>query len=187
LLYKPAHEAVLPYLVAFQCEFALRTILAEPESQFNLISKPNMLDEFAKLMRNHLKNDPTIPAAAVPLQYMRKALRRFEGMTSEEVTRLGVEIAVLGTKGLSINDTRKIYSIDSLGGEYGTVETIIGTTIHPVWSVDRQEWVPVAELAEGEHPHEHCSYTQLYFQEHQSPPHSFRLLESFSRTMPCLM
>jgi hypothetical protein len=26
LLYKPAHEAVLPYLVAFQCEFALRTI-----------------------------------------------------------------------------------------------------------------------------------------------------------------
>jgi hypothetical protein len=39
LLYKPAHETVLPYLVAFQCEFALRTILAEPESQFNLISK----------------------------------------------------------------------------------------------------------------------------------------------------
>jgi hypothetical protein len=39
LLYKPAHEAVLPYSVAFQCEFALRTILAEPESQFNLISK----------------------------------------------------------------------------------------------------------------------------------------------------
>jgi hypothetical protein len=104
-----------------------------------------MLDEFAKLMRNHLKNDPTIPAAAVPLQYMRKALRRFEGMTSEEVTRLGVEIAVLGTKGLSINDTKKIYSIDSLGGEYGTVETITGTTIHPVWSVDRQEWVPLAE------------------------------------------
>ena len=25
-----------------------------------------------------------------------------------------------------------------------------GTTIHPVWSVDRQEWVPLAELAEGE-------------------------------------
>ena len=31
-----------------------------------------------------------------------------------------------------------------------TVETITGTTIHPVWSVDRQEWVPLAELAEGE-------------------------------------
>ena len=32
----------------------------------------------------------------------------------------------------------------------GTVETITGTTIHPVWSVDRQEWVPLAEPADGE-------------------------------------
>ena len=35
-------------------------------------------------------------------------------------------------------------------GADGTVETITGTTIHPVWSVDRQSWVPLAELAEGE-------------------------------------
>ncbi len=35
-------------------------------------------------------------------------------------------------------------------GADGTVETIIGTTIHPVWSVDRQEWVPIAKLADGE-------------------------------------
>ncbi|MCE2814360.1 MAG: HINT domain-containing protein [Planctomycetaceae bacterium] len=35
-------------------------------------------------------------------------------------------------------------------GADGTVETITGTTIHPVWSVDRQEWVPLAELADGE-------------------------------------
>ncbi|MFN9347747.1 MAG: hypothetical protein ACK6DQ_14235 [Planctomycetota bacterium] len=35
-------------------------------------------------------------------------------------------------------------------GADGTVETITGTTIHPVWSVDRQEWVPLAELGQGE-------------------------------------
>jgi hypothetical protein len=35
-------------------------------------------------------------------------------------------------------------------GADDTVETITGTTIHPVWSVDRQEWVPLAELADGE-------------------------------------
>ncbi len=35
-------------------------------------------------------------------------------------------------------------------GADGTFETITGTTIHPVWSVDRQEWVPLAELAQGE-------------------------------------
>jgi hypothetical protein len=48
--------------------------------------------------------------------------------------------------------TREVHvvaSVDVLGAG-GTVETITGTTIHPVWSVDRQEWVPLSELAEGE-------------------------------------
>jgi hypothetical protein len=48
--------------------------------------------------------------------------------------------------------TREVHvvaSVDVLGAD-GSVETITGTTIHPVWSVDRQEWVPLAELADGE-------------------------------------
>ena len=48
--------------------------------------------------------------------------------------------------------TREVHvvaSVDVLGAD-GTVETITGTTIHPVWSVDRQSWVPLAELAQGE-------------------------------------
>jgi hypothetical protein len=48
--------------------------------------------------------------------------------------------------------TREVHvvaSVDVLGAD-GTVETISGTTIHPMWSVDRQEWVPITELAEGE-------------------------------------
>ena len=48
--------------------------------------------------------------------------------------------------------TREVHvvaSVDVLGAD-GTFETITGTTIHPVWSVDRQEWVPLSELAEGE-------------------------------------
>ena len=48
--------------------------------------------------------------------------------------------------------TREVHvvaSVDVLGAD-GSVETITGTTIHPVWSVDRQEWVPLSELAEGE-------------------------------------
>ncbi|MFN5185086.1 MAG: hypothetical protein ACK5GD_04795 [Planctomycetota bacterium] len=36
------------------------------------------------------------------------------------------------------------------GVEIPGSEIITGTTIHPVWSVDRQVWVPLAELAEGE-------------------------------------
>jgi len=48
--------------------------------------------------------------------------------------------------------TREVHfvaRVDVLGAD-GTVETITGTTIHPVWSVDRQEWVPLGELIEGE-------------------------------------
>jgi hypothetical protein len=48
--------------------------------------------------------------------------------------------------------TREVHvvaSVDVLGAD-GTVETITGTTIHPVWSVDRQEWVPLSELTDGE-------------------------------------
>jgi len=48
--------------------------------------------------------------------------------------------------------TREVHvvaSLDVLGAD-GGVETITGTTIHPVWSVDRQEWVPLSELADGE-------------------------------------
>ena len=51
--------------------------------------------------------------------------------------------------------TREVHvvaSVDVLGAN-GTVETITGTTIHPVWSVDRQEWVPLGELADDETLH----------------------------------
>jgi hypothetical protein len=42
LLYKPEQESVLPYLVAYECEFALRMIQAAPSAPFTLASKPNM-------------------------------------------------------------------------------------------------------------------------------------------------
>ena len=35
-------------------------------------------------------------------------------------------------------------------GTAGHVETIEGTTIHPVWSLDRKDRLPLAELEEGE-------------------------------------
>lgn len=65
LLYKPGKEPVLPYLVAFQCEFALRTILADLASQFDLVSQDNMADEIKSLMTNYHKGKNTIPASAV--------------------------------------------------------------------------------------------------------------------------
>jgi len=60
LLYKPQHESVLPYLVAYQCSLALRIIQAAPENQFDLASKPNMQSEVLSLMENHAEGNPSI-------------------------------------------------------------------------------------------------------------------------------
>ncbi len=62
LLYKPEQEPVLPYLVAYQCEFALRTIKADPSKQFNLTSRSNMLADVLSLMANHHKARTTFQA-----------------------------------------------------------------------------------------------------------------------------
>lgn len=35
-------------------------------------------------------------------------------------------------------------------GPDGTIELIEGTPIHPIWSIDRNDWVPLGELTEGE-------------------------------------
>jgi hypothetical protein len=48
--------------------------------------------------------------------------------------------------------TREVNLLASVDvqGTNGEIETITGTPIHPVWSADRQEWVPLGELTEGE-------------------------------------
>ena len=35
----------------------------------------------------------------------------------------------------------------------GTVEVVEGTPIHPIWSIDRNDWVALGDLEEGEHLH----------------------------------
>ncbi|GAB5403269.1 MAG: hypothetical protein Aurels2KO_15000 [Aureliella sp.] len=35
-------------------------------------------------------------------------------------------------------------------GADGIIDTVEGTTIHPIWSLDRNDWVPLGELTEGE-------------------------------------
>jgi len=66
LRYKPEQVEVLPYLVAYECEFAIRTIQADPSTQFNLASKPNMLQEVLDLMQLHHQGKEDIPSHMVP-------------------------------------------------------------------------------------------------------------------------
>jgi hypothetical protein len=41
-------------------------------------------------------------------------------------------------------------NVSEIIGPDGTIELIEGTPIHPIWSVDRNDWVPLGELTEGE-------------------------------------
>ena len=66
LLHKQEHDAVLPYLVAFQCLLALRTIEADSETRFDLSSSPNMAEDVLKLTQEHAKTNPNIPQHAIP-------------------------------------------------------------------------------------------------------------------------
>lgn len=43
----------------------------------------------------------------------------------------------------------EIARVEILGAD-GQIETLEGTTIHPIWSEDRQDWVPLGELQQGE-------------------------------------
>jgi hypothetical protein len=38
----------------------------------------------------------------------------------------------------------------TVAGPDGTVEVLEGTTVHPTWSVDRNDWIQLSELQEGE-------------------------------------
>ncbi|MFN5708370.1 MAG: polymorphic toxin-type HINT domain-containing protein, partial [Planctomycetota bacterium] len=46
-------------------------------------------------------------------------------------------------------EVHRLVSIDLLGAG-GELETLTGTPVHPVWSVDREDWVPLGELVQGE-------------------------------------
>lgn len=52
------------------------------------------------------------------LNYCGEAIRMFGGMPKEEVHRITVEIAMLGAKGLSVNDASKKYKLRSLPGSF---------------------------------------------------------------------
>jgi len=58
------------------------------------------------------------------VEYMRSALRDFASMTTEQIQTVAVEIAVLGTKGLDINNKSKTYQVDSLSGDHSALKLV---------------------------------------------------------------
>lgn len=67
LRYKPELESELPYLSAFQCGLALRSIQAKTVNRFDLASTPAMGQEVKRLIEDHLrKTGSAVPISMVP-------------------------------------------------------------------------------------------------------------------------
>lgn len=67
LLYKPELESELPYLSAFQCGLALRSIKAKTVNRFDLASTPTMGQDVKRLIEDHLrKTGSPVPISMVP-------------------------------------------------------------------------------------------------------------------------
>jgi hypothetical protein len=67
LRYKPELEAELPYLSAFQCGLALRSIQAKTVNRFDLASTPVMGHEVKQMIEEHLrKTGSAVPMSMVP-------------------------------------------------------------------------------------------------------------------------
>lgn len=58
------------------------------------------------------------------LMYCLGALERFEEMTDEQIQTLGREIAILGMRGLDINDPSQKYTLKSLPGDFSGMHLV---------------------------------------------------------------
>lgn len=79
-------------------------------------------DRLTKMAEAKLRSDAKFRPDAV--EYMLFALDRFSKMTPQAVQSLAYEIATLGTKGFSINDPSKKYTLRSLGGEFTGLQLV---------------------------------------------------------------
>jgi hypothetical protein len=54
----------------------------------------------------------------VAVMYCHGALEKFVKMSPDEVQKIGFEIAILGTKGIDVNNPSKQYTLRSLSGTF---------------------------------------------------------------------
>ena len=52
------------------------------------------------------------------MAYCLGALQRFEGMSKADVQKIAFEIAMLGSRGLDVNDPAEQYSLRSISGKF---------------------------------------------------------------------
>lgn len=58
------------------------------------------------------------------VMYLVSALEKFQTMDNEQLQKVGFEIAMLGTKGININDPESNYAIESLPGQFSGLSLV---------------------------------------------------------------
>lgn len=58
------------------------------------------------------------------VMYCLTALQKFDRMPIAEIQKIAFEIAILGTRGLSVNDPSKTYFLNSLPGEFTALQLV---------------------------------------------------------------
>ena len=75
-----------------------------------------------KIAENRMRENSDVRLDVV--EYIGMALQKFRTMESKQIQDLGIEIGLLGTKGLSINDPTKTYKVKSLDGEFTGLQLV---------------------------------------------------------------
>ncbi len=58
------------------------------------------------------------------MMYITGALEKFAGMTKSQIQAIGFEIAILGQRGLDINDAEQKYSLRTLPGQFNPTSPV---------------------------------------------------------------
>jgi tetratricopeptide (TPR) repeat protein len=82
------------------------------------LAKARLTEKAEKALRSNADVRPDV------VQYMRDALSRFSSMELSEIQNLALELAMLGNKGLNINDPTKKYRIRAWSGEFTGLQLI---------------------------------------------------------------
>jgi hypothetical protein len=58
------------------------------------------------------------------VMYLLGAIQKFEGMSNDEIQKIGFEIATLGRHGFDINDSAQIHRLTTLPGQYSGLHCV---------------------------------------------------------------
>lgn len=87
-------------------------VQADGPEQLVDLAKARLTEKSEKALRSSGDVQPDV------VQYMKDALERFKSMDVTQIQNLALELAVLGNKGININDPTRKYQIQSWSGEY---------------------------------------------------------------------